>query len=758
MGGCRKGCGSGLNNIELIVKDLIRQMIDDGKLQEGLLDCNNQRIWREGRVVTCDILAAAVCQLVDDGVLCLKEIDALTYDEATHTLSILFNDGTKKSTTLPISDTKVKSVELDGTTLVITSTDGRSVRADLLALVRSVQQAIADKFGHTIELGAIDPDKWDVKFDQAHFEAIPGIGLHLKDSVLQPLKDADIMSGVLAGSNLELVKVDGSRVTIPLSSLVPAAKADHFLRAVTYDPIAKKLKFTVGNDLDPTENSYEVEISDLTPVVSARGLQGNGTVWSPLVVKTPPNSGLRVDGTGVAVLVDGTTVRVNAQGQLEAAGGMDCAAIAALPKRLWKKGTTLLAKQGGDCVQLAALDSIFQEIGVGITADKTSAFVGEVYDVTVTVTNTGESKNDLTNLTVQKPLLGNYEILNVTTSKNGVDTVDRLDDLNYNLRGLAKGGTFILRFQVKCKDVGTYQFTASVNPNSALGQNAKNNTDTVILKTNSRIDNSFVPSVDCPRITLTDVTTNTELQPAIPATRGSDLVFLHPYTAAGQINNAYTNKTTLKGTQIHFSTPVTIAVYASNLSTGALWNVGGTQFLTNNIGVFPSVDPRNTLPADNTSVENALTSADNQLFTFAKDVNNVMLLARPRGKNCRWQGWYLHCAVPTPTTGVTLTGVTGGTVNQVPSTSGGAKMAISEVLTIPAKTLSMAYAGSIATKPRLVVNRGTAATATINNPNGRVFAQTVGLVTITPTNITVHPAATSSDSIIGEYFDVIIKD
>ena len=755
---CRKGCGSGLGNIELIVKDLIRQMIDDGKLQEGLVDCKDQKIWRGGRVVTCDILAAAVCQLVDDGVLCLKEIDALTYDAATHTLSILFNDSTKKSTTLPISDTKVQSVELDDTTLVIKSTDGGSVRADLLALVRRVQQAIADKFGHTIELGAIDPDKWDVKFDQAHFEAIPGIGLHLKDSVLQPLKNADIMSGVLAGSNLELVKVDGSRVTIPLGALVPAAKADHFLKAVTYDQIEKKLKFTVGNDLDPTENSYEVEIADLIPVVSARGLQGNGTVRSPLVVKTQPNSGLRVDGTGVAVLVDGTTVRVNAQGQLEAAGGMDCAAIAALPKRPWKKGTTLLAKQGDDCVQLAALDSIFQEIGVGITADKTSAFVGEVYDVTVTVTNTGESKNDLTNLTVQKPLLGNYEILNVTTSKNGVDTVDRLDDLNYNLRGLAKGGTFILRFQVKCKDVGTYQFTASVNPNSALDQNAKNNTDTVILKTNSRIDDSFVPSVDCPRITLTDMATNAELQPAIPAARGSDLVFLYPYTAAGRLNNAYTNKTTLNGTQIRFSTPVTIAVYATNLSTGDLWNVGGTQFRTSGAGVSPSADPRNALPADNNSVENALTSADNQTFTFSKDVNNVMLLARPRGKNCRWQGWYLHCAVPTPTTGVTLTGVTGGTVNQVPSTSGGAKVAISEVLTIPAKALTMAYAGSVATKPQLVVNRGTPATATINNPSGRVFAQTVGLVTITPTNITVHPAATSSDSIIGEYFDVIIKD
>lgn len=72
--------------------------------------------------------------------------------------------------------------------------------------------------------------------------------------------------------------------------------------------------------------------------------------------------------------------------------GFDCAAISALPSKPWKKGTTLLAKQDGECIQLAALDSIFQEIGVGIAADKTSAFTGETYNVTVTVTNTGESK------------------------------------------------------------------------------------------------------------------------------------------------------------------------------------------------------------------------------------------------------------------------------------------------------------------------------------------------------------------------------
>lgn len=78
--------------------------------------------------------------------------------------------------------------------------------------------------------------------------------------------------------------------------------------------------------------------------------------------------------------------------QWEVQSGFDCAALSALPSKPWKKGTTLLAKQDGECIQLTALDSIFQEIGVGIAADKTSAFTGETYNVAVTVTNTGESK------------------------------------------------------------------------------------------------------------------------------------------------------------------------------------------------------------------------------------------------------------------------------------------------------------------------------------------------------------------------------
>jgi hypothetical protein len=170
--------------------------------------------------------------------------------------------------------------------------------------------------GKTIELGALDSKKWDVKYDPDHFEFVEGKGLHLKSSVLQPLKDADVASGALVGSNLELTKNDGTKINVPMAGLIPAAKADHFLKAVEYKAAEKKIKFTVGNDLNAEESSYEIDVADLLPVVAGNGLQGNGTTASPLSIKTPANSGLKVDVNGIAFDKDALTELVDGTGEV----------------------------------------------------------------------------------------------------------------------------------------------------------------------------------------------------------------------------------------------------------------------------------------------------------------------------------------------------------------------------------------------------------------------------------------------------------
>lgn len=180
-------------------------------------------------------------------------------------------------------------------------------------MTTKINVIIPTNLGKTIIRGAVDANKWDIKYDPEHFEFVEGKGLHLKDSVLQPLKDADITTGELVGSNLQLNKVDGSKVTIPLANLVPAAKADKFLKAVSYDNANKKLVFTVGNDLDATTETVEVSVADLLPIVTGNGLQGDGTTANPVSIKTPTNSGLKVDTNGITFdkdklveLVDGT--------------------------------------------------------------------------------------------------------------------------------------------------------------------------------------------------------------------------------------------------------------------------------------------------------------------------------------------------------------------------------------------------------------------------------------------------------------------
>lgn len=214
----------------------------------------------------------------------------------------------------------------------------------------------------------------------------------------------------------------------------------------------------------------------------------------------------------LADYVDGNTITIQ-DGKLHAEGGagFDCEAIGALPERAWKKGTTILARQDGECVQLSALDSIFQEIGVGIAADKTAGFQNDEYNVVVTVTNTGEGKNELTNLVIVRPQLGNYETKDFEVSKRGADEVERVDDFNYNIKGLAKGGTVIVKFKVVGKSVGTLQFSATVDANSALDQNAKNNTATLILSVNTKKDPNFIPDKDCEEVVVTEVDSGIQL-------------------------------------------------------------------------------------------------------------------------------------------------------------------------------------------------------------------------------------------------------
>lgn len=473
-----------------------------------------------------------------------------------------------------------------------------------------------------------------------------------------------------------------------------------------------------------------------------------------------------------------------ATNQWEAKSGFDCSSIDQLPERPWKKGTTLLAKQDGQCVRLSSFDTFFQEIGVGITASRTNGFTGEEYRVVVTVTNTGEGTNELTNLNISKPegLGVAYDIKDLETSKVQVGEIERVDDFTYNIKNTKKGGTAIIRFTVVPKALGNYQFTAMVNPNSALDKDLGNNTSTIVLNAQTKTDANLEVSEECPIVELTDVATGTVLSQAHTHVDNVGGKKVNRRMAQGWGSGApkgtvvFTDRTS-RGLQLRLSKPATIIAYGIEAR-----NSGQTMFVKSGYqasyvdykipsdkqGYGTSLEssvvfsPGRGTPAVNLTIDE---SAQN--ITINEEYNSIFLLVKPRGKNCALQGWLLSFSKPSAPKSIKLTDVVGGKVStksrvvEGPSQHidvlRGAREAFqyipeegvdpSKVVINPTETLASV----------LKVKAGTAASANINW-NGLEPLKTSGLVTITDTGVTVSANATSADSVRSQYLDVVIED
>lgn len=448
--------------------------------------------------------------------------------------------------------------------------------------------------------------------------------------------------------------------------------------------------------------------------------------------------------------------------------GLTCASIDQLPTKLWKKGTTLLAKQDGECIKLAALDSIFQEIGVGIAANKTSAFTGEEYRVVVTVSNTGEGKNDLTNFVVQKPLLGNYTIKDVTTSHQGLDSFDRKNDLAYDLKGLAKGGTFILRFTVVANEVGTFQFSASVNPNSALDQEQKNNTATVTLVSNTKLDPTYVASVDCPAIIATELDNNTELQQITPTTSKFNPNLLARTTASNR-SNIFANRTTLKGLRIRLDGASSVVGY-SELSSDAvdgliIGNKSTTSYVVSgddslNISFEPGAIKRG---GGDFTFSNGILEITGEITAFA-------FCCRPQGQNCRWQAYSVFSMIEPVSDTIDYSDNVGFKISKGVSFTNTRQFGSEAVNIIPSseranlntdmKVTGIKKPGDFKVTEKLILTAkaGTPASINFTDTRNRIKLRSQGKTTVTENSVVVSADATSSDSINSEFLQVIIED
>ena len=817
--GCTK-CGTDLSSLHLIVKDIIRQLIDEGKLQEGLVDCTDKRLWRDSRVLTCDLLGDAVCQLITNGDICLVKPEALTVekqDNGSHKISLLMSDGTTLETTARLADGVLNSVTYDAKTKIakFTTTNGDSyeikldipepveytfttkdngdievangkkvVLATIPAIkVKAVKKAngdvvITNQDGSTVEIEK--PAEFDLS------KHVDNKSVRLRDGKLEVIKEKCAVAtnlSTLEASDGTLKQLGNTCFTGLYSATsdsatlgVPVAldKTD----VETSNAVNAKSDAVEGIELD--FNGWQIATdSEVTQYIYTRVEGGKQSGW----VRSN-ESGMNEDGTLKNPNDWGKWVYELNLPEQPVQKGLDCDAIDALPQVGWKKGTVVLAKQDGRCVRLAVLDSIFQEIGVGINADKTNTYTGEDYNVVVTVTNTGEGKNDLTNLNIVGPAnIEDYEIKNVTFSQTEAATVEKINDLTYDIRDLKRGGVVNVRFTVTPKKQGNFQFTASVNPNTAFDKDLGNNSATIILSAIKK--QTAVVSENCPPITLTDLGTNTVLaqQPNnyAPGTgissRTANIIVLAADKRELQYGaNIFKNLRTLQGLRLKFDSDVTVlatGVKADSLAKD-LRAVGINRVstyepirakLVNGFGTYTTrLDPDTVFtfesnPADGTVM--SLPIDGDNVLTVTEDIKSLVIAARPRGANCFWQTWYLAATTPMKFRGPTVSNVADAVETSAitPTESGNLIDAMLETVNvIPSGRDNLSVSrGSWNKKVILKVKSGIPASADINWGDIQPVLSS-GLVTITNNKIAVAAGAKATDSIRSQYLDVIIKE
>lgn len=531
--------------------------------------------------------------------------------------------------------------------------------------------------------------------------------------------------------------------------------------------ITAKEDITSGQQLDFNGWQVATDREVHQYIYSSAGAEGKQSGW----VRSN-DSGMNTDGT-LRNPSDWSdwVYELNLPAQPAQKAGLDCEAIAQLPQEQWEKGTSILANKNGKCVRLVPSENFFQEIGVGIAANKVSAYTNEEFEVVVTVSNTGVGKNTLTDWVIIKPVAGMYDVKDVSVTSNGVDRVETVSEFNYKLHGLSSGGTAIARFKVVPKSIGTFQFSSTVTPNSALDQDAKNNTATITLSATTKADPNYVPSVDCPLIIATELDSNTQLvQLRTENVNNNSLA----RTGLDNYGNLFANRETLKGLKIRLQNASTIVGYSRDyrsynsfiISNG---RVTSGSSVTGDDGLVYGNYLNSS--ADGIKSGTGGFTFENGVVTITADVEVFAISCRPQGSNCKWQHYMLSTATTPISKVISTSDVTGGSVSIVDTyvdekvTSDGETSSInvipSSVTVVKNKKINTSVSRSEhATRVQKLVFRvraGTAASLNYTSTNSYAVAYSAGKTTITENKITVSADAKPTDSVNTKYIQVIVE-
>lgn len=451
--------------------------------------------------------------------------------------------------------------------------------------------------------------------------------------------------------------------------------------------------------------------------------------------------------------------------------GLDCEAIAQLPQEQWEKGTSILANKNGKCVRLVPSENFFQEIGVGITANKVSAYTNEEFEVVVTVSNTGVGKNTLTDWVITKPVGGVYDVKDVRVTSNGVDRVETVSEFNYKLHGLSSGGTAIARFKVVPKSTGTFQFSSTVTPNSALDQDTKNNTATITLSATTKADPNYVPSVDCPLVIATELDSNAQLVQLRTENVGNNSL---ARTGLDNYGNLFANRETLKGLKIRLQNASTVVGYSRDYRSYNSFIISNGRVTSgSSVTGDDGLAYGNYLNSSADGIKSGTGgfTFENGVVTITADVEVFAISCRPQGSNCKWQHYMLSTATNPISKVITTSNVTGGSTSIVDTyvdervTSAddvsGINVIPSSVTVVKNKKINASVSRSErATRVQKLVFRvraGTAASLSYTSTNNYAATHSAGKTTITENKISVAVDAKPTDSVNTKYIQVIVE-
>lgn len=257
---------------------------------------------------------------------------------------------------------------------------------------------------------------------------------------------------------------------------------------------------------------------------------------------------------------------VNLPAQPAQVSGLDCAAIAALPRTAWKPNTSILVNQDGECKRLVPNENIFTDVVVDLAASKQNVEIpknqSETVNIVATVTNAGANPTGEVLVTLTKPQLGTYQLGTPTTNNIGET---KTGELSWRVPAMASGKSLVITLPVTFSKVGSFSF--GLQATSTIDTNTQNNNKTMTFTVTERIVNdgtntNYVPTgTDCPLIIATDLTHNKRLNVYTTGT-GED------FNTFGKYINVFADGRGFAGKQIKLEGASTVVVSSTNSYNG----------------------------------------------------------------------------------------------------------------------------------------------------------------------------------------------